>query len=264
MNQEQIDWTQKKFPILFSFAKEYTESDADDIRQAFRDKPILLLGQEYWLKYERALQHLSDDDKKYLLERLRNTTKKLSGEKGWPHFEEVLNEALAYEKLLKDGLKKIRFIDEKENEGIKPDLKILNEDNSLRGLVEVKTTRFSDYEYKAVSEEHKTGKGRWLPMETHPTLYKKITSEIEEAINQIWSYDSTSLFTRRIYLFLNLDNGILMDIIFTPRSDLEEFLCNLKEIAKKGELSRREGKTAELKIYVLSGRNPVELCKNST
>ena len=261
MNDEEVVWTRKKFPILYSFAEAYTKNDPSDIRQCFRDKPVLLLGEGYWLKYEEALQQLTEIDRKYILEKLCKSTKKLSTEKGWPHFEEVLNEALAYGLLIKSGFAQIRFIEETQGKGLKPDMKILDKGNSLDGLAEVKTTRFSDNEYKAVSEELRTGKGRRVPTEAHPTLYKKITSGVEEAIDQLWEYDATALSTRRIYLFLNLDSGNLIDLIMTPSSDLEEFLCQLKEIVQTGTLPDKEGKIAELKIYVLSGRNPVEICK---
>lgn len=254
MNDAHIKLTKEKFPTLFSFAQEYTDNDATDIRQHFRDKALLLFGEDYWLKYETALQVLAQEDRLFLLNRLRTVTKKLSEEKGWPHFEEILNEALVYQFLSNEGHERVCFI-KTDRKRLTPDLKIHDREGSIKGLAEVKTTRFSDDEYKIVSEEFKTGKWRFLDTSVHPTLYKKITSGIEEAIKQLWKYDSSALSIRRIYLFLNLDIGNLLDIIFTPDSDLQEFLYRLKETIKK------DVKSTELKIYVLSGRSPVELCK---
>ncbi len=263
MNAKEIKLTESRFPILFPFAKDYTGNNPDDIRLAFRDRPYLLNGEGYWLKYERALQDLSQEDRDYLLGKLQTQTVKLSEEKGWPHFEEVLNEGLAYEYLLRDGYVKVRFVKEESAKGLNPDLKVLKDDDSLDGLAEVKSIRFSDDEYVAVKKELETGDGRFLAMDIHPNLYKKITHNIEEAINQMWSYNSSDLSLRRINLFLNLDSGNLMDVIFTPQSNLEQFLCQAKEALNVGTFSGHEGQKIELKAFVLSGTGePVELkCK---
>ncbi|NTU46320.1 hypothetical protein HGA88_01720 [Candidatus Roizmanbacteria bacterium] len=258
MDQEQINITNSKFPVLIKFANEYLGENEKDIRYLFRTRPILLNGEGYWCKYEEALQVLSTTDLEYLLGRLKSATVSLSAEKGWPHFMEILNEALAYWLLRKDGYKSISFIDESSN-GLSPDIEVLDTDN--RGLIEVKTTRFSDNEYKAVSEEFEKGNGRFLDTAVHPTLIKKINAGVSEAIKQLWEYRPIHLPLRRIYLFLNLDDGNLLDIIFTPESDLKLFFCKLKATLMNGEFPSQEGKNIELKIYILSGKDPIEICE---
>ncbi|HUD19581.1 MAG TPA: hypothetical protein VMR81_04010 [Patescibacteria group bacterium] len=257
MNDDQLSLTKKKFPILFSFSQDYTGSDYNDIRQLFRDKPVLIFGEDYWSKYEQSLQSLTEKDKQYLFGKLKTLTKRIDEKAGWPHFEERLNEALAYRYLQKNGYKKIRFIDENTKNGRKPDLEILNANDSLNGLVEVKTIRFSLDEYAAVKKELETGKGRFLPMQVNKNLYKKITDDLDKAVKQLTYQGSASISLRRIYLFLNLDAGVLMDLIFTPDSDLQNFICQTKKTLDKNN-------HIDLKTYLLGGipGEPKELkCK---
>ncbi len=259
MDRNQIKLTFEKFPVLFNFARQYKENDPNDIRTSFRDSPVLLIGEEFWQYYEQALQTLSHEDKDFLLKKLGTTTKKLSEERGWAHFEEILNEVLAHKMLSDDNFGRVVFIDDSKEQGLTPDLKILVNGNILYGLSEVKTIRFSDDEYKVVSEELRTGKGRFLSAEVHPTLEKKIIEEVKEAVNQIWTYYSTELSIKRVYLFLNLDQGNYIDLIFTPQSDLEQFLCSLRIDTENGTIQNLENKKVQLKIYILAGRKPVEL-----
>ncbi|MGA2911751.1 MAG: hypothetical protein ABSE17_03930 [Candidatus Levyibacteriota bacterium] len=245
MNKDQLSLTKAKFPTLFSFSQDYEGKDKNDIRQYFRDKPTLILGEGYWLKYERALQLLPVEDKNHLLNKLKTLTKKLSEQEGWPHFEEKLNEALVYEYLQKEGYRKIKFIQENSRNGRKPDFEILNSDFSLKGLIEVKTIRYSLDEFAAVKKETETGEGRFLQMQAKG-LYEKINDALITSAIQLKSYSSSAIEIRGVYLFLNLDSGILMDLIFTPTSDLEQFLCKTKK-----DLYSKE--QVELKIYLLSG-----------
>jgi len=258
MDDKQRESTRVKFPVLFKFANDYHEDDSNDIRLLLRDQPKLLFGEEYFIKYESALQALSDKDRLYVLSKLSTCTIKLSQEKGWPHFEEVLNEALAAKFMIDEGLKTVEFIENDQSKGVKPDIQIVAGDSSVIGLAEVKTTRFSEDEYKALSDELKTGEGRFLSASLHPTLMKKITDGVAEALGQLWHYNSApTITTRRVYLFLNLDAGNMIDLIFTPNSDLQEFLCRLKESVRNGVLPRHENKNADLIVYTLSGYKPV-------
>lgn len=250
MNDDQLKLTKQQFPLLYSFAMEYGGDNRDDLRWWILNKPILILGGSYWIKYEKALEGLLKKDREYLLEKLKKLTIRSKRQKSWNQFEEKLNEALAYMHVLQKE-SQVHFIEEKQNTGEQPDIAIYTK-KQLTGLVEVKTIGYSLNEYDAVEKELSTGDGRFLQMQAHKTLYKKITDDLNKAVKQMWSYSKTKNLVRKIFLFLNLDSGILMDFIFAPKSDLEQFLCGKKKELQSGTFSVNKEKI-ELKIYLTSG-----------
>ena len=267
MNKSIKKQTIKEYPILFGkFASQYRGKDQQDIRYHFTSRPVLLWGRNYWLKYEKALASLSQKDRLYILDKLIGSTKRLISkvkkvDVGWPHFEEILNEVLVYKWLLDEGKSNVHFIHEASN-SCTPDLGYSTVEDNTDGFNEIKTIRFSENEYKYFESLKNSTDGRFLSLDLSPVLLKKIEETLGKALSQLWEYDSDPNKQRQITLFLNLDSEVLINLILTPSSDLEEYLQIIITSTKNGKFDCHIGQQAKLKIYTLSGYDPVEICSS--
>ncbi|MDO8987994.1 MAG: hypothetical protein Q7U91_00005 [Sideroxyarcus sp.] len=174
---------------------------------SFRDTDPPLSGmKQAWLAYEQELRRLDVAAWEFLKGEVNRHRNKFNGGalRGRQQIMSFLNQARAYNYLVDIVCSHVRFIPEKEIDGLKtPDLEgVLNE---RKVLCEVKTLHISDLEM----DRRKREKG-WETERPDDRRYinflcEKLKSHLCKAISQMSSYDDSYDVKRIAFIVINFD-----------------------------------------------------------
>lgn len=169
-----------------------------DFDNLVRDHPH---RKQYWLAREEELRGLDVDSWDFLRNEAARYLTCRDQKRGWHQLFTILNQAPAYNYLRGIGCSNIQFIPRATPKGAEtPDLQA--ELNGLRVLCEVKTINVSDEEALA----RVRFKARTITDRLEPGFFKKLTSDLKKAKEQMDTYDRRANVRRIVYLVVNFDD----------------------------------------------------------
>lgn len=193
--------------------------DANDPNAYFRDFENSLREIPPKLKQfrdlETELQLLDSDAWTYLKAEAIPYLTRRDPNRGWEQLFNILNQAKAYNFLVRQNHDGVRFI-QRANEKT-PDL--TGRKGAARVLCEVKTVNISKDEagYRA------SGQARGVTLTLPQGIFNKLKSDMDTATEQMCAYDATA--SRKLYCIVNFDDH-LHEYADDYRAQLEAYVRN--------------------------------------
>jgi hypothetical protein len=175
---------------FFQRLEETLENSPSAMRQ-FEDyeKELSGLDPEAW-------RFLKDEAARYLMVRHRR--------RGWQQLFDILNQARAYNYLVRSGCSDVGFIPRLAKQGVEtPDIEAMA--GSQKIVCEVKTINISDDEARLRGTP---GIGRRKATALSDGFFSKLESDIAKAVKQLSAYDPTSAARRVVYFNVCFDDHV--------------------------------------------------------
>ncbi|HLD26736.1 MAG TPA: hypothetical protein VJB63_02160 [Patescibacteria group bacterium] len=187
----------------------------------------------FWKHYDSAIGILSVGDFVIFRGKIKNNIPKDFNQKSYLQLYNFFDEVYIYSLLYKQTGHKPNFI--KEDKQKKPDMKL--KVNKQLSIIEVKHISYSDneiklndsYFHRALNKQKQSFES--VELNVHPTFFKKIDVNIENALTQISSH--TTIFSCGIiFLILRLDHNAFADLAFNKPSSIISYLNSKRMMLK--------------------------------
>jgi hypothetical protein len=167
---------------------------------ASEEHPLALKHLRDW---EKELQGLDDAAWSHLKGKIRPLIVGRLPGRGWQPLFDKLNEAKAYNYLLREGCTNVHFVPEQPKGGLRtPDLEGDSPDNKV--LCEVKTINTSDKEIKRRRDSSVFSISNKIDLR----VLAKLDKNIAEARDQMCSYDVSGVARHVVYVVVNFDDHL--------------------------------------------------------
>jgi hypothetical protein len=172
----------------------------------------------FFLDVEHDLQGLDDEAWRIVKSEALPRLKAQDGARGWQQLFETLNEAKAYNYLVRIGCADVRFIPRSKIKGVRtPDLRGLLA--SKKVLCEVKTINPSAREI----DRRRTGGVGTTLAHLEVGFFTKLMSDINAAASQMLTHDADADTRRIVYVVVNFDDN-LGECAVEYQKDIEAFV----------------------------------------
>ena len=185
----------RDYSLKLNSPKTYFRADDDKLSNPRKRKFLVALGRELQGLDAEAWEFLKGE----ALPRLRAQ----HSTRGWQQLFDTLNEAKAYNYLVRIGCKEIKFIPRAKSDNVQtPDLRGFL--GSATVLCEVKTINVSEDE----ANRFATGGVGTTRLYLENELFKKVSSVIHTAASQLLAFDRDLTSWRIVYVVFNFDDRL--------------------------------------------------------
>lgn len=190
------------FPYLSSIINVNNKYLSDDIRSRLLN--VLEIYGTYYIKYEKILVSMPEIERKKVLLKLSNASKK-DPIFGWHQFSDVLTEIEGYQYLVEIGCTNIEIIMEQGCPDIKGQLK------GQQILLEAKQIHNSKEESEYLVESATKMRARTVGIDIPRQLMQKIDATIKKAKSQLDGYNESQTSKKIIYMKIKPDLGVKLN-----------------------------------------------------